>query len=52
MYANVLLDNGLAFSQLVVEFTQCPYDTFQWVSAAPTMTNGGYEPPRGPFLGQ
>jgi spermidine dehydrogenase len=48
VYANVLLDNGLAFSQLVVEFTQCPYDTFQWVSAAPTMTNGGYEPPRGP----
>lgn len=48
VYANVLLDNGQAFSQLGVEFTQCPYDTFQWVSAAPTMTNGGYEPPRGP----
>ncbi len=48
VYANVLLDNGRAFSQLGVEFTQCPYDPFQWVSAAPTMTNGGYEPPRGP----
>jgi len=48
VYANVLLDNGRAFSQLGVEFTQCPYDTFQWVSSAPTMTNGGYEPPRSP----
>ncbi len=48
VYANVLLDNGRAFSQLGVEFTQCPYDAFQWVSAAPTMTNGGYQPPRGP----
>lgn len=48
VYANVLLDNGRAFSRLGVEFTQCPYDAFQWVSAAPTMTNGGYEPPRGP----
>ena len=48
VYANVLVDNGRAFSQLGVEFAQCPYDTFQWVSAAPTMTNGGYEPPRGP----
>ena len=48
VYANVLIDNGRAFSQLGVEFTQCPYDAFQWVSAAPTMTNGGYEPPRSP----
>lgn len=48
VYANVLLDNGRAFSRLGVEFTQCPYDTFQWISAAPTMTNGGYEPPCGP----
>ena len=48
VYANVLLDSGLAFSKLGVEFTQCPYDNFQWVSAAPTMTSGGYEPPRSP----
>jgi spermidine dehydrogenase len=48
VYANVLLDNGRAFSQLGVEFTQCPYDPFQWISAAPTMTSGGYQPPRGP----
>ena len=48
VYANVLLDNGLAFSKLGAAITQCPYDPFQWVSAAPTMTTGGYEPPRGP----
>jgi len=46
VYANVLLDNGQAFSKLGVTFTHCPQDPFQWVSAAPTMTNGGYEPPR------
>jgi len=46
VYANVLLNNGRAFSKLGVEFTQCPQDPFQWVSAAPTMTTGGYEPPR------
>jgi len=48
VYANVLLDNGQAFSKLGVKFTYCPHDPFQWVSAAPTMTNGGYEPPRSP----
>jgi len=48
VYANVLLENGRAFSELGVSITQCPYDPFQWVSAAPTMTTGGYEPPRGP----
>lgn len=46
VYANVLLRNGHAFSKLGVTFTQCPSDPFQWVSAAPTMSNGGYEPPR------
>jgi len=48
VYANVLLENGQAFSELGVTITQCPYDPFQWVSAAPTMTSGGYAPPRGP----
>ncbi len=48
VYANVLLKNGQAFSNLDVTFTHCPHDPFQWVSCAPTMTNGGYEPPRGP----
>ena len=48
VYANILLENGRAFSELGVQMTQCPYDPFQWVSAAPTVTSGGYEPPRGP----
>jgi spermidine dehydrogenase len=48
VYANVLLQNGRAFSKLGVTFSQCPYDPFQWVSAAPTMTTGSYRPPRGP----
>ncbi|MDA7725195.1 NAD(P)/FAD-dependent oxidoreductase [Pseudomonadales bacterium] len=48
VYANILLENGRAFSELGVKMTQCPYDPFQWVSAAPTVTSGGYEPPRGP----
>lgn len=46
VYANVLLENGRAFDNLNVTFTHCPHDPFQWVSSAPTMTNGGYEPPR------
>jgi len=36
VYANVLLENGRAFSKLGVTFTQCPYDSFQWITAAPT----------------
>jgi len=46
VYANVLIENGRAFSKLGVEFTHCPQDDFQWVAAAPTMTTGGYEPPQ------
>ena len=48
VYANVLIDNGQAYSRLGSTLFQCPYDPFQWVSSAPTMTSGGYEPPRGP----
>jgi spermidine dehydrogenase len=48
VYANVLLENGRAYSELGATLFQCPYDPFQWVSTAPTMTAGGYEPPRGP----
>ncbi|MGB1756994.1 MAG: spermidine dehydrogenase, partial [Pseudomonadales bacterium] len=39
VYANVLLENGEAFSELGVSITQCPYDPFQWVSAAPRGPN-------------
>lgn len=46
VYANVLLDNGRAFSKLGASIYQSPYDPFQWVSAAPTMRVGGYQPPR------
>jgi spermidine dehydrogenase len=31
VYANVLVENGRAFSKLGVTFTQCPYDSFQWL---------------------
>jgi len=48
VYANVLLENGRAYSELGATLFQCPYDPFQWVSTAPSMTIGGYEPPRGP----
>jgi spermidine dehydrogenase len=48
VYANVLLENGRAYSELGATLFQCPYDPFQWVSTAPSMTVGGYEPPRGP----
>jgi spermidine dehydrogenase len=48
VYANVQLETGRAWSKLGATLFQCPYDPFQWVSSAPTMTVGGYEPPRGP----
>ena len=48
VYANVQLENGRAFSKLNATLFQCPYDPFQWVSSAPSMSLGGYEPPRGP----
>ncbi|KAA1192654.1 NAD(P)-binding protein [Pseudohalioglobus sediminis] len=46
VYANVLLDNGRAFHKLGATMFQCPGDPFQFVSAAPTMSVGGYQPPR------
>lgn len=48
VYANVQLDNGLAYEKLGAQLFQCPHDPFQWVSSAPGMSVGGYEPPRGP----
>lgn len=48
VYANVQLENGRAYSELGATLFQSPYDPFQWVSTAPSMTVGGYEPPRGP----
>ncbi len=46
VYANILLKNGKAFSGLGATIAQCPFDDFQWVSSAPTMSMSGYEPPR------
>ena len=48
VYANVLLENGHAFSKLNATMYQCPKDPFQWVSAAPPIATAGYQPPRGP----
>ena len=48
VYANVLLENGQAFSKLNASMVQCPKDPFQWVSTGPNMTTGGYQPPQGP----
>ena len=46
VYANVQLRDGKAFSQAGATLFQCPYDPFQWVSCSPTVSVGGYEPPR------
>jgi spermidine dehydrogenase len=48
VYANVQLNDGVAFSKLGATLFQCPYDPFQWVSTSPAIPVGGYEPPRGP----
>jgi spermidine dehydrogenase len=48
VYANVQLKNGRAWSKLGASFFQCPFDPFQWLSSAPKMTVGGYEPPMTP----
>ena len=48
VYANVQLRNGSAFAQSGATLFQCPYDPFQWVSCAPTVAVGGFEPPRNP----
>jgi len=48
VYANVLLDNGRAFSKLGGTMVTCPKDPFTMLSCAPQTSTGGYEPPRGP----
>ena len=48
VYANVLLDNGQAFSKLGATLVQCPADPFVVVASAPPATSGGYRPPAGP----
>ena len=46
IYASVLLNNGQAFAGLDATLIRCPGQMFQWISAAPTISLGGYEPPR------
>jgi len=48
VYANVQVRDGKAFAKAGATLFQCPYDPFQWVSCAPTVAVGGFEPPRGP----
>ena len=48
VYANVQLKDGRAWSKLGASFFQCPFDPFQWLSTAPKMTVGGYNPPMSP----
>ena len=48
VYANVQVRDGQAFSKAGATLFQCPYDPFQWVSCAPTVSVGGFEPPRSP----
>ena len=48
VYANVLINDGRAFSKIGANLIQCPEDPFQWVSAAPPISIGGYSPPRQP----
>jgi spermidine dehydrogenase len=48
VYANVLLDNGHAFSKVGASFVSCPSDSFLVIAAAPPTTSGGYQPPSGP----
>ncbi len=46
VYTNVLLNDGRAFAKLGATLIQCPTDPFQWVSSAPPLALGGYEPPQ------
>jgi spermidine dehydrogenase len=48
VYANVLLDNGRAFSKLGATRVTCPEDPFLMLGSAPPTTTGGFQPPRGP----
>ncbi len=48
VYANVLLDNGRAYSKLGASMVHCPFDPFVEVITAPPTTSGGFQPPRGP----
>ncbi len=48
VYANVLLKDSKAFAKLGGNFYQCPNDPFQWISSAPQVAIGDYQPPQAP----
>ena len=48
VWANVLLENGNAFSELGVNTITCPKDPFVVVTTTPPTSTGGYQPPKEP----
>ena len=48
VWANVLLENGSAFSELGVNLITCPKDPFVVVTTAPPTSTGGHQPPKEP----
>ena len=48
VWANILLENGDAFSELGVNLVTCPKDPFVVVTTAPPTSTGGHQPPKEP----
>ena len=48
VWANVLLENSNAFSELGVNTITCPKDPFVVVTTPPLTSTGGYQPPKEP----
>ena len=48
VWANVLLENSNAFSELGVNLITCPKDPFVVVTTAPPTSTGGHQPPKEP----
>jgi len=48
VWANVLLENGNAFSELGVNTITCPKDLFLMITTSPPTSTGGHQPPKEP----
>ena len=48
VWANIHLEDGIAFSELGVNRIDCPKDPFVVVTTAPYTSTGGYQPPKKP----
>ena len=46
VWANIHLEDGIAFSELGVNRIDCPKDPFVVVTTSPFTTTGGYQPPK------